>query len=55
MKIQKGFQYQISIKKVERSADKVVAAIDTKAVVTENSSAHILNILYQSRNLDFQN
>ena len=44
MKIQKGFQYQISIKKVELLADKVVAAIDTKAVVTENSTLHILNI-----------
>ena len=46
MKIQKGFQYQISIKKVKVFADKVVTAIDTKAVVTESSCAHILNILY---------
>ena len=54
MRTQKGFYYQIS-KKVKVLADEVVTAIDTKAVVTKDSSAHIPNILYQSNNLDFQN
>ena len=54
MRTQKGFKHQISNKEVKVLADELVTAIVTTAVVTEDCSTHILNILYQRNNLNFK-